>query len=193
MSRWNESYAALGDRFSLTTTAHYLQLTACKCTVLPDWQWQHFKTICSLPLPGLLAPPIFGAPGAGPFFSCLLCTYTVLHSVLPVFMGSARTRFGSGCLWHSRGIEPITLESYPSAYVSTGTRFNRLRDFCLVYSMISGPTFITSSTLKPGFVQTFVPSGIWTLALPDINCKWLKGGGTTVRKSSRHPTWKCSR
>ena len=122
--------------------------------------------------------------------------YTAYYPFL--WVSVVRTRSGPGCLWHTSptGNRTHNLGVLSIGFASTGTRFNRLRDFRMVYPMISGPTFCTSSTVKPGFVRIFVPSGIRTLAPPDLNCKWLKGRGTTVRKSSRRPTWsrpKCGR
>ena len=64
-------------------------------------------------------------------FCTLLCT--VLHSILPVFMGSAvRTRPGPGCLWHASpmGNRAHNLEvlSIGLCKASTSTCFNWLSE-----------------------------------------------------------------
>ena len=100
---------------------------------------------------GIFSPTIFVAPGAWTFlllvFFCTLLyskqCYT-LHSILLVFMGFCCENkvwaLGAYDIPHPQGMEPTTLESYPS----TGTCFNRLRDFHMVYPMILGPIFCTS-------------------------------------------------
>ena len=82
---------------------------------------------------------------------------TVLHSVLPVFMGSAvRIRVLMTCLTHGES-NPQPWNPIHQLYVSTGTGFNRLRDFRMVYPILL--------QWNQGLSEFFCPpSGIWTLA-----------------------------
>ena len=51
------------------------------------------------------------------------------------------------CLTHEES-NPQPWSSIHRLSASTGTRFNRLRDFRMVYPMISRPTFFTSCTVQ---------------------------------------------
>ena len=107
-------------------------------------------------------------------------------------MGSAvRTRSGPGCLWHAsptgNRTHNLGVLSIGWLKASTGTRFNRLRDFRLVYPMLLGPTFCTSYTVRPGFVRIFFPSGfvfLWFFILFNFITKGFELGTALLYQSS---------
>ena len=100
------------------------------------------------------------------FIECRLLS-TVLHSILFFYWFCCEIKVWP---WKLMTYSPTKNQTHYSwspmhqPYASTGTRFNRLMYFRMLYSLLSAPTFCTSYSARLGFVQIVVPSWIQTMA-----------------------------